>query len=77
MQLPLFINRRRILLSIVRSQLRTEYLRSFCRNSPQDARSHPSIRTALAESADENVAEDSIRHLCENGLVKIVSSLQP
>lgn len=36
----------------------------------------PSIRAALIESADENVAEDSIRHICENGLVKIVSSFQ-
>lgn len=35
-----------------------------------------SIRAALIESADENVAEDSIRHICENGLVKIVSSFQ-
>lgn len=36
----------------------------------------PDIRTALTESADENVAEDSVRHICENGLVKIVSSFQ-
>lgn len=36
----------------------------------------PAIRVALTESADENVAEDSIRHICENGLVKIVSSFQ-
>jgi len=36
----------------------------------------PSIRAALTESTDENVAEDSIRHICENGLVKIVSSFQ-
>lgn len=34
------------------------------------------IRDALIESTDENVAEDSIRHICENGLVKIVSSFQ-
>lgn len=36
----------------------------------------PAIREALLTSADENVAEDSIRHICENGLVKIVSSFQ-
>ncbi len=36
----------------------------------------PAIRVALTESADENVAEDSIRHICENGLVKIISSFQ-
>jgi uncharacterized Zn finger protein (UPF0148 family) len=36
----------------------------------------PAIRDALTDSADENVAEDSIRHICENGLVKIVSSFQ-
>lgn len=36
----------------------------------------PAIRDALIESIDENVAEDSIRHICENGLVKIVSSFQ-
>ena len=36
----------------------------------------PAIRTALTEVADENVAEDSVRHICENGLVKIVSSFQ-
>ena len=36
----------------------------------------PTIRNALKESTDENVAEDSIRHICENGLVKIVSSFQ-
>lgn len=36
----------------------------------------PSIRVALTESTDKNVAEDSIRHICENGLVKIVSSFQ-
>jgi len=36
----------------------------------------PAIRDALKESTDENVAEDSIRHICENGLVKIVSSFQ-
>ena len=34
------------------------------------------IRAALTDSVDENVAEDSIRHICENGLVKIVSSFQ-
>lgn len=36
----------------------------------------PVIRTALEESTDKNIAEDSIRHICENGLVKIVSSFQ-
>lgn len=36
----------------------------------------PSFRAALIDSADANVAEDSIRHICENGLVKIVSSFQ-
>jgi len=36
----------------------------------------PAIRNALKESTDENVAEDSIRHIYENGLVKIVSSFQ-
>lgn len=36
----------------------------------------PVIRNALIESTDENVAADSIRHICENGLVKIVSSFQ-
>ena len=34
------------------------------------------IRSALTEATDENVAEDSVRHICENGLVKIVSSFQ-
>jgi len=36
----------------------------------------PGIRRALIQAADENAAEDSIRHICENGLVKIVSSFQ-
>jgi hypothetical protein len=36
----------------------------------------PTIRQAIMGSANENVAEDSIRHICENGLVKIVSSFQ-
>ena len=36
----------------------------------------PTIREALVSFADENVAKDSIRHICENGLVKIVSSFQ-
>ena len=36
----------------------------------------PEIRQALKQTADENVAEDSVRHICENGLVKIVSSFQ-
>ncbi len=36
----------------------------------------PAIRIALTDSIDKNVAEDSIRHICENGLVKIVSSFQ-
>jgi len=36
----------------------------------------PEIRKTLKQTADENVAEDSIRHVCENGLVKIVSAFQ-
>ena len=36
----------------------------------------PAIRMTLTESADKDVAEDSVRHICENGLVKIVSSFQ-
>ena len=36
----------------------------------------PTIRQALTDSADANIAEDSIRHICENGLVKIVSSFE-
>ena len=36
----------------------------------------PAIRSSLTENADENVAQDAIRHICENGLVKIVSSFQ-
>ena len=36
----------------------------------------PDIRRTLTDRADENVAEDSIRHICENGLVKIVSSFE-
>lgn len=36
----------------------------------------PEIRVALTKANDENVAEDSIRHICENGLTKIVSSFQ-
>ncbi len=36
----------------------------------------PGIREAIAEETGENVAEDSIRHITENGLVKLVSSLQ-
>lgn len=36
----------------------------------------PAIREALLSSTDKNVAEDSIRHICENGLVKVVSSFQ-
>ena len=36
----------------------------------------PAIREALLSSTDKNVAEDSIRHICENGLVKLVSSFQ-
>jgi hypothetical protein len=36
----------------------------------------PAIRVVLTNSIDENVAEDSIRHICENGLVKLVSSFQ-
>lgn len=34
------------------------------------------IRQALVNSYDENMAEDSIRHICENGLVKIISSFE-
>jgi hypothetical protein len=34
------------------------------------------IRAAMVETADENVAEDAIRHICENGLVKLVSSFE-
>ena len=34
------------------------------------------IRDAMTGCVDENVAEDSIRHIFENGLVKIVSSFQ-
>ena len=36
----------------------------------------PSIRQTLSESEDENVAENSIRHICENGLIKLVSCFQ-
>jgi uncharacterized Zn finger protein (UPF0148 family) len=36
----------------------------------------PKIRQALVDSAGKDIAEDSIRHICENGLVKIVSSFQ-
>ncbi|MBA7535445.1 hypothetical protein ES705_27701 [subsurface metagenome] len=36
----------------------------------------PAIRDALVSFANKNVAEDSIRHICENGLVKLVSSFQ-
>ena len=36
----------------------------------------PSIRQTLSDSEDENVAEDSIRQICENGLIKIVSCFQ-
>jgi hypothetical protein len=36
----------------------------------------PDIRQALVQATDENAAEDSVRHICENGLVKIVSSFQ-
>jgi len=36
----------------------------------------PAIRNSLTECADENVAQDAIRHICENGLVKIVSTFQ-
>ena len=31
------------------------------------------IRSALTESADENVAEDSVRHICENGCLLYTS----
>lgn len=36
----------------------------------------PEIYDTLKQTTDENVAEDSVRHICENGLVKIVSSFQ-
>ena len=36
----------------------------------------PTIRDALTDSTDENIAEDSIRHICENGLVKIIFSFE-
>ena len=36
----------------------------------------PDIRQALVQATDENAAEDSVRHICENGLVKILSSFQ-
>ena len=42
----------------------------------QTIASIPTIRQALITSVDENIAEDSIRHICENGLVKIASSFQ-
>jgi uncharacterized Zn finger protein (UPF0148 family) len=36
----------------------------------------PEIRDVLAKANDENIAEDSIRHICENSMVKLVSSFQ-
>ncbi|MEC8813489.1 MAG: hypothetical protein VXY23_19405 [Pseudomonadota bacterium] len=36
----------------------------------------PAIRATLQENLDKNAAEDSIRHIYENGLVKIVSAFQ-
>lgn len=36
----------------------------------------PAIRDALVGAADANVAQDSVRHICENALVKVVSSFQ-
>ena len=36
----------------------------------------PTLRDALRSAANENVAEDSVRHICENGLVKLVASFQ-
>ena len=36
----------------------------------------PIIRQALIDSSDENIAEDSIRHIYENGLVKVVCSFE-
>lgn len=36
----------------------------------------PEIRKTLIKANDENVAEDSIRHICENSMTKIVSSFQ-
>ena len=36
----------------------------------------PSLRETLTDTHDENVAEDSIRHLRENGLCKTIASFQ-
>jgi hypothetical protein len=36
----------------------------------------PAIHEALAAAANEDIAENSIRHICENGFVKLVSSFQ-
>lgn len=36
----------------------------------------PAIRSTLESSLDKNAAEDSVRHIYENSLVKIVSSFQ-
>ena len=36
----------------------------------------PHIRETMTDHKDENVAEDLIRHIRENGLVKVVSSFQ-
>lgn len=36
----------------------------------------PTIRQVLNDSSDENVAEDAIRHICENALCKIVATFQ-
>lgn len=36
----------------------------------------PTIHKALLESIDENLAQNSVRQICENGLVKIISSFQ-
>jgi uncharacterized Zn finger protein (UPF0148 family) len=39
-------------------------------------KSLPAIRQALTVAADRDTAENSIRQICENGLVKLVSAFQ-
>lgn len=36
----------------------------------------PEIRRVLVETAGQDAAEDSVRHICENSLVKLVSAFQ-
>jgi hypothetical protein len=36
----------------------------------------PAVRVAFIEAADKDVAQDAIRHILENGLVKLMSSFQ-